>query len=74
MSVKSWTCKGCTNYCFRMIPGGEVAKYCRPLMEGRHRTKWITDDFIDCLDKTTDPAATENEIKMHEEFLKGGWA
>ena len=30
--LRSWSCKGCTNICYRLIDG-EVAEYCRPVIE-----------------------------------------
>lgn len=66
--LHSWTCKGCTNICFRLI-NGEVCEYCRPVIEGRHRKKWVTETFIDCLDKTTDPDATDPIPRIHEDLL-----
>ena len=66
--LRSWTCKGCTNVCYRLVPGEGVFEYCRPGIEHRSRHEWVTEDFIDCLDKTYDPAATDREIKLHEDF------
>ena len=71
MSLKSWTCKGCTNICYRFFEG-EVMAYCKPVIEkGSHRTEWVTEDFIDCLDKTTDPEATDPIPRLHECYTKG---
>lgn len=64
--LRSWSCKGCTNVCYRLI-NGEVAEYCRPTLEHRHRKEWITEEYIACLDYTTDPEATDNVIRMWEE-------
>jgi len=52
--LKSWTCKDCINKEFRIAPQGEVAEYCA-LYKGdkRPRHEWVTDDFVDCLDKRT---------------------
>jgi ERCC4-type nuclease len=36
---------------------------------GTVRHEWVTDDFIDCLDKTTDPDATDPVIKLHKDFM-----
>ena len=48
-------------------------KYCRPVIEkGEVKREWITEDFIDCLEKTTDPEATDQIPKIHECYLKGG--
>lgn len=70
MSLHSWTCEGCTNVCYRLIRG-EVAEYCRPVIErGFLRTRWVTDEFIDCLDKTTDPAAIDLVPRVHECYLE----
>jgi ERCC4-type nuclease len=33
------------------------------------RHEWVTYDFIDCLDKTTDPDATDPVIKLHKDFM-----
>lgn len=69
--LRSWSCKGCTNICYRLIDG-EVAEYCRPVIEkGNNRREWVTDTFIDCLDKTTDPAATDPIPKIHGCYLEG---
>lgn len=67
--LRSWDCKGCTNVCYRLI-NGEVHEYCRPVLEGRHKKEWVTDTFIDCLDKTTDPDATDAVIRIHEDLTK----
>lgn len=48
--LRSWKCDGCANTVLKEV-NGEVYKYCKPMLEGRLRTKWITDTFIDCLDK-----------------------
>ena len=49
-----------------LCPDGEVAEFCRPVMEtGTHRTEWTTPDHIECLDKTDDPNATDNEVKVY---------
>jgi len=62
--LSSWTCKGCTNVCYRIL-NGEVFTYCRPVIEkGSHRTRW-EGDFINCLDKTTDPKAEDKQVKMY---------
>lgn len=72
MSLHSWSCEGCTNICFRLIRG-EVMKYCRPVIEkGEVKREWITEDFIDCLEKTTDPEATDPIPRIHECYLKEG--
>lgn len=64
--LSSWNCHGCTNVCYRLCPDGEVAEFCRPVMEtGTHRTEWTTPDHIECLDKTDDPNATDNEVKVY---------
>ena len=69
-ALRSWTCKGCTNVCYRLVPGQGVFEYCRPVIEnGSHRKEWVTDEFIDCLDKTFDPSATDYNVKMHEAFI-----
>lgn len=62
--LRSWSCKGCTNVCYRLI-NGEVAEYCKPALEGRVRHEWVTEDFVDCLDKTMDPEATDRVIKIY---------
>lgn len=53
--------------CYRLIPGEGVFQYCKEF--GHARREWITDDFVDCLDKTTDPSATDYEVKIHHDFL-----
>ena len=63
--LSSWNCHGCTNVCYRLCPDGEVAEFCRPVMEtGTHNTEWTTLDHIECLDKTDDPSMTDNEVKI----------
>ena len=47
--LQSWECKGCINTVEIMTPDGP-ATYCRPVIEGRHRTEWQGDTII-CLDK-----------------------
>ena len=65
MALSSWSCKGCTNVCYRMV-GGEVFEYCRPFIEkGKNRKKWIG-DHIACLDYTTDPRKTDNIVRVHD--------
>ena len=65
-NLKSWSCKGCTNVCYR-IANGETQEYCRSVIEkGKFHTKWVTDDFVDCLDKTTDPKATDVRVRFQE--------
>ena len=64
--LSSWSCRGCTNVCYRLCPDGEVAEYCRPAVEkGKSRKKWVTPDHIECLDKTDDPSMTDNEVKIY---------
>lgn len=64
--LSSWTCKGCTNVCYRLCPDGEVCEFCRPVMEtGTHRTEWVTPDHIECLDKTDDPNATDPVVQVY---------
>ena len=70
-SLRSWTCKGCTNICWRLVPGKGVYEYCRAYENGGPRKEWVTDDFIDCLDKTTDPAATDKTVRIHKDFICG---
>lgn len=70
-SLQSWNCKGCTNVCYRYI-WGEVHQYCKPVIEGRHKIKWVTDTFVECLDKTTDPSATDWVPRIHECLMIGG--
>ena len=65
MAASSWECKGCTNLCY-MNFNGEVGTYCRSYYDtkaGRNRTKWIGDKVI-CLDYTTDPKATDTQIRF----------
>ena len=61
--LRSWTCKGCTNVCYQLYHG-EVYKYCRAVVEGTQRIEWVTDTFVDCLNKTTDPSATDNVVRI----------
>lgn len=50
--LKSWTCKGCINTEYRITPQGEIAEYCSFYKNGKTpRHEWVTDTFIDCLDK-----------------------
>lgn len=61
--IKSWTCNGCTNRCYRLL-NGETSTYCKPMLEGRARHEWVTEDFLDCLDYTTDLEAEDKEVKI----------
>lgn len=64
--LQSWNCKGCTNICYRQVDG-EVHKYCRQVVEnGDYRTKWVTENYVACLDYTTDPNATDPQVRMHD--------
>lgn len=66
MAVRSWTCEGCTNICYRLIRG-EVSEYCRPVIErGEVKRQWVSGDFVNCLEKTTDPGATDYTVRIHE--------
>lgn len=47
--VKSWECKDCINTVTKETPDGP-AEYCRPMLEGRHRTEW-RGNYLACLDK-----------------------
>lgn len=67
MRLSSWSCKGCTNLCNRVY-GGETSTYCKPILEGRHRTEW-QGDHVACLDFTEDPAAYDDVVRMHECYL-----
>ena len=63
MSLRSWSCAGCTNICFQVYEG-KVAEYCRPMAEyGEHHKQWIG-DMIVCLDYTTDPDATDPQVRL----------
>lgn len=64
MSLQSYSCKGCTNVCFRLI-NGEVAEYCRAVLEGTHKTEW-RGDILYCLNKTNDPSCTDNQVRIYE--------
>lgn len=66
--VSSWTCEGCTNICFRYIDG-EIHKYCKPLLNGTHKSKWVTPDHVECMNKTTDPKATDWDPEFHPSML-----
>lgn len=65
-NLRSWTCKGCTNKCLLMF-NGEVFEYCKPAINGGNRTEWVTDDYIVCLDYTTDPSAYDSQVRIHPE-------
>lgn len=69
MTLRSWSCKGCTNHCYLMV-NGEVHKYCRPMIEKRQRTEW-QGDYIACLDYTQDPAAEDKVVRLHKCEMKG---
>lgn len=68
--LKSWSCKGCTNYCYRVF-NGVTYKYCIPALEGRSKYEWVTDTFIDCLNKTTDPNVTDETVRLHPSYMRG---
>lgn len=52
--LKSWNCKGCVNTEMRITPQGDIAEYCKFYKNGKTaRHEWVTEDFIDCLDKRT---------------------
>lgn len=61
--LKSWDCKGCTNICYRLL-NGETMTYCKPMLEGRARHEWVTEDYLACLDYTTDSTALDMEVTM----------
>lgn len=51
-NLRSWSCKGCLNTELRITPQGEIAEYCSLYKNGKKpRHVWVTEDFIDCLDK-----------------------
>ena len=62
MSLESWSCVGCTNVLY-MTYNGEVRKYCRPMYEGKQRTKW-EGDFLRCLNYTTDPKKEKRIVQL----------
>lgn len=65
MTLKSWSCKGCTNICYRTVDG-ETFRYCRQVIEtGENRTEWRC-DYIACLDYTTDPASEDKTVRLHD--------
>lgn len=68
MSLQSWSCKGCTNRCLLMF-GDEVSEYCKPIIAGTHRTEWVTDTYIECLDYTDDPEAYDAQVRQHPAML-----
>lgn len=70
MSLQSWSCKGCTNRCLLMFDG-MVYEYCKPIIDGTHRTEWVTDDYIDCLDYTTDETAYDAQVRPHPAMMRG---
>lgn len=69
MALKSWSCKGCTNLCHMIGPSGEVCTYCRTIYDQPNHKgkKWITEDYIDCLDYTTDPEAEDRQVRIWTE-------
>lgn len=69
MSLKSWSCEGCTNICYRLIDG-VIEKYCKAIIEGKHITKFVTDEYVDCLTKTADPTATDPIPRLHESYTQ----
>lgn len=64
--LRSWTCKGCTNKCLLMF-NGTVFEYCKPVINGGNRTEWVTDEYIACLDYTTDPNMFDSQVRIHPE-------
>lgn len=71
MPVKAWTCDGCTNYCYLLFKG-EVGKYCKVgYFPGKWKgKKWFRtgpdEEFIACLDKTSDPSAEDKQVRIFE--------
>lgn len=64
MAVTSWSCKGCTNHCYRTVDG-ETFQYCRAFIEnGENKTEWHGDHVV-CLDYTTDPDAFDPVVRIH---------
>lgn len=62
MSLKSWECGNCTNVLYRYIKG-ETYKYCKPIVNGTHKTE-LQGDYVECLNKTHDPEAMDESIRM----------
>lgn len=61
--LRSWTCKGCINTVLRITADGDTAVYCKYYKSAkRPRIKWVTDNFVDCLDKRTEEQI-EQEVK-----------
>ena len=65
MALSSWNCKGCTNWCYQILPNGETGKYCRTIYDQPNHKglKWFG-DHLDCLDYTTDPKAEDTQVRM----------
>ena len=49
LKVYTFNCRGCINTVIKDTPEGP-AEYCRPVLEGRHRTEW-QGNYLACLDK-----------------------
>ena len=63
MALESWSCKGCTNICFQTY-NGEIAQYCRALYDQPTVTRKWFGDKIECLEYTTDPNATDPQVRF----------
>lgn len=62
--LSSWSCKGCTNTCLRLLNDGEVYTYCRAVIEhGQNRTEW-QGNHLACLDYTEDINATDKQVRL----------
>ena len=61
MALTSWSCKGCTNTCYKLFEG-KVYAYCS--IEN-NRTEW-QGDYLACLDYTTDPDAEDKQVRIGE--------
>lgn len=65
MASKSWSCAGCTNTVDMITPQGDVATYCRQIVEnGGLKTKWAG-DYVYCTAYTTDEKRRIRNIQMY---------
>ena len=67
--LTSWSCKGCTNLCYRLdAQTGEINKYCRTTYEQPNNKGLLWEgNHLKCLDYTTDASATNNQVEIWSE-------
>lgn len=63
MTLKSYSCKGCTNLTDMITPWGDVGQYCGTGWQKKPKgKKWMGDELV-CLDYTAEPSR-QMEIPM----------